>query len=326
MKVKIVEFKKYRGVNIPGSVSMPKPDGDMSTHLGRASWLTASVESNGKFGAIMNYDGTGMTAGIHQAVAVFPRDLDARGSLWDLLKTVVLGPDEDFVSHEVADLWNSLANPMLDAGLRVHVSDFEPLSVLNGVPIKRASGRVIRTALTGNSEGRMPLTGYAHDLAICIAKSFSRLFSHPDTFDGQLAYGEKHFRSMARRKLRFSKRLHEETLDSLLYEPLLGVALGDEVERPPDLPPALDLALCMLYSHSVNAPGMALKVLCKVVDGVKPTDSTFARRLVRALGETKYGRWDDDIPNGRYQRTRTYAMEFWPSYLFEGSGIMPKDL
>jgi hypothetical protein len=48
--------------------------------------------------------------------------------------------------------------------------------------------------------------------------------------------------------------------------------------------------------------------------------------LIKKLAITKYGRWDDDIPNGRYQRTRNFAAKIWPSELFVGNkAIMPKD-
>jgi hypothetical protein len=51
--------------------------------------------------------------------------------------------------------------------------------------------------------------------------------------------------------------------------------------------------------------------------------------LIRALGTSSYGRWSDDIPNGRYQRTRDAARksDHWDLDLFDGSNaLMPKDL
>jgi hypothetical protein len=86
--------------------------------------------------------------------------------------------------------------------------------------------------------------------------------------------------------------------------------------------------MSVYWSNSVNAPGHALKLLCRVADAYPSSrDPLFAKALVTALGNTSFGRWDDDIPGGRYQRTRLAAMQVWPFELFEGpTAIMPKDL
>jgi hypothetical protein len=60
-----------------------------------------------------------------------------------------------------------------------------------------------------------------------------------------------------------------------------------------------------------------------------PPSVEFARELILGLGNTKFGRWDDDIRHGRYQRTRRVAKEsgLWPEELFVGAdAIMPADL
>ncbi|MCZ2108032.1 MAG: hypothetical protein LC118_00410 [Dehalococcoidia bacterium] len=57
--------------------------------------------------------------------------------------------------------------------------------------------------------------------------------------------------------------------------------------------------------------------------------SKFAKLLIQKLGNNPFGRWDDDIRTGRYQRTRHHAMAsgLWPTKLFDGpEAIMPADL
>ena len=79
-----IVFKEYAGVRIKGQ--KPLSSFPLSRrHLDRASRLTAEVESGGRFGSVMSYDGTGMTAGIHQAIAVYPKNLKDQGPLWKLL-------------------------------------------------------------------------------------------------------------------------------------------------------------------------------------------------------------------------------------------------
>lgn len=102
-----------------------------------------------------------------------------------------------------------------------------------------------------------------------------------------------------------------------------------------EMTPEFDLAMAMFWSNTVNAPGAALRKLCQAADMLgreygdfsEERQVKFAKRLVNKLGNTTFGRWDDDIPGGRYQRTRRAATKVYPRRLFVGpQAIMPKDL
>ena len=90
--MKRIKFGKYAGVKIKGKIPLEAPNS--LSHLSWVSWLTAMVESDGKFGSVMNYDGTGMTAGIHQAIAVYPKapgdgnKKNEQGPMWKLMNRI----------------------------------------------------------------------------------------------------------------------------------------------------------------------------------------------------------------------------------------------
>ena len=325
--MKRVTFGKFAGVKIKGKVPMvldSNSDG-VVTHAERAAWLTAQVESNGKYGCVMNYDGTGMTAGLHQAVAVYPRALKEKGSLWGLLEdlqtAVSVKPRSqaalDFIALQEAfteDGYEFCADGYLrrrDAG-------------------RRATGKEIRELLTGSSNGVMPESGPMRSNAERYVRAFHVLFSAPETFEAQNRYGMKHFSRWSRRKMRFSRKYKELTIDDFIYREYGRGANFLQVDNT--VGPELDLAMCMFWSHTVNAPGQALKVFCKAMDALpreRISEVGIARKLVERLGTSKYGRWDDDLKNGRYQRTLRYARKLgdWPSELFSGpDAIMPKNL
>jgi hypothetical protein len=147
--------------------------------------------------------------------------------------------------------------------------------------------------------------------------------SSPETFDIQVRFGIKHFSKWANRGLRFCAKWDKEiTIKGFAY----GIGDRDfESIKTTEISPELDLAMSIFWSHTVNAPGMALEVFCKAADNVTSAFDLPAV-LIKKLATTKYGRWDDDIPNGRYQRTRNFAAKIWPAELFVGDkAIMPKD-
>ncbi len=325
--MKRIKFKKYAGFKIKGTVAQ-QPVNFESSHLDRAAWLTAEVESGGLFGGVMNYDGTGMTAGIHQGVAVYPRALadekvdNDQGPLWKLLARMrSTAPDCLQLLHLFEKLWGYHQWYLDDAGVLRARNDGKPVS-----------GPDIRLELTGNKNGCAPTQGQRKELAEEWVQTFHEAFKHPATFDAQNNWGVAHFTKRAdRTKLRFCKRPvnKKKTIHDVLY------GSNFHISHPQELPHfsfAIDLANAVFWSNTVNAPSAALKVLCKVVDSVgtvytKGTGTDgFSRALIKALGTSSYGRWDDDIKNGRYQRTRKAAMDVWPEEFFKKDGIMPKDL
>lgn len=315
--MKLVKWKKYRGFRIRGDVPMEEP---YRTHLDRAAWLTAQVESGGKYGAVISYDGTGMTAGVHQAIAVYPRELknedwnaaDDQGPLWKLLKRIEAVYPEAYVFGRITRMGWYIAN---DGTLRHSDSG------------KLVRGLDIRKELNGAASGVTPVRGGGRMRATAWAEAFSDCFSQPITYPVQDDFGKEHFVKRATRtRLRFTQKYKKVTIQDAVYgERHISCA------TLADLSPELDLAMSLFWSNSVNAPGFALKMICKVARfspelGGKST-RTFAKRLIHVLGTAKYGRWSDDIKGGRYQRSRDAAMKIWPKYLFEGKeAIMPARL
>jgi hypothetical protein len=320
---RIVEFRKFRGMAIKGTVPVEPPLDSTRTftvrHIDEASWLTAMVESGGKFGCVINYDGTGMTAGIHQAIAVFPRALadnnpkNDQGPLWKLLNRMKA----------------SGASAILDLSFEfgkygMYLADDDRLRYHNGGGL--VSGLEIRRILSGDTNGYLPDDKKIQRRVGKFVDLFHEIFKDRNTFEAQMDYGSEHFAKAANKKLRFCKdpQLQDITVSDYFYE-------GQHLTAVSELPDHFSLAMAMYWSHSVNAPGYALKRLCKQVvdklpDEIEPYDERISRLLIRKFGDTPFARWDDDLKNGRYQRTRTFAMKYWDKSLFGPSGIMPKDL
>lgn len=329
-----IEFKKFAGVRINGITRMPKPSNLSRSHLARASYLTAQVESGGRYGTVISYDGTGITAGIHQAVAIYPANVadknvgNDQGPLWRLLYSL-----KDYWEKNLAytaPFPESAASPnfswpMFETGLAAEGWLLASSGLFHLDTLRRVSGQSIRETFVGSADGVMPVAGQGRKMAETWADIFHKLFSSEWTFETQLAFGDSFFAMDSIKKLRFCSKgsLRETTIAGYFYE-----GKDIPVVTPDFLGGPLDLALSVYWSNSVNAPSYALKVLCKVADNyVFARDPLFAKALISALGNSSFGRWDDDIPNGRYQRTRKAAMSIWPIDLFEGpSAVMPKDL
>lgn len=314
-----VEFKKFAGVKIRGTEEMEKPTSNR--HIDRAVWLTAHVESGGKFGCAMNYDGTGMTASIGQAIAVYPRGLaddvktNDQGPLWRVLNRIQ--------SSTSTWAWSELFEELKNIGWFVS-EDGKCRSIKTG---KLISGRAIRKEFTGSADGVMPIKGPDRRRAQQWAERFHSCFGHPSTFETQLALEKEHFVKRATRvKLRFCRDevYRGCTLQEMIYDPHhISSITADQMGE------GMDLAMCMYWSNSVNAPSFALKKFCRQVIDNKMCFYPFdrAKHIIQKLGNTPFARWDDDIKNGRYQRTRRYAMKLWPRHLFVGpDAIMPKNL
>ena len=299
------------------------------------------VETGAKFGTVMAYDGTGMTAGLDQHVAVYPRELsrpddgnalDDQGTLWKLLRRIEMIPHDLvgigsglegsgpilFLDDVREKLWGALSHEMWylaqDGVLR---------SEEKGEPI---SGEEIRQIFTPHKGKVVEL--WQKKQARFWAELFHNLFSHPDTHQAQQEYGIEHLVKRTKRRKIMTKfkgqRVLHGTVHQLAYDRLEITA----VRMGPDLIPELDLALCMYQAHSVNAPAIANKAL-KASLYARSDQLLFAQVLIFKLGNSKYGRWDDDLKYGRYQRTRAAARasKLWPKDLFDGKGaIMPKDL
>jgi hypothetical protein len=322
--LKRVTFKEYAGVSIKGDVDLGPPG---PRHMDAASWLTAQVESGGKFGTVISYDGTGITAGIHQAIAVYPNELtfkddgnalDDQGPLWKLL-------DRCFKAHPDLQLVTDMKQYLFDLGM----------VLVNGVvhdsrTEKPVHGRFIRHVLTGSTEGVTPLDGPGRKRAEEAAGMFSVFFSDLRMQKIQLEWGGEHLLSRVQKtKLRYLRENYRHmTAQEILYDRIGSGFDASSVLRK-DLPPEFDLAMCVWMSYTVNAPSVALRKICKVVKDFNYDQYNiivFSKELIEILGKAKWGRWDANLKNGRYQRTRNYAKQVWPKDLFEPFSIMPKSL
>ncbi len=319
--MKKIKWGKFSGLRIRGKTPIIP---EHQTHLEVASFVTSRVESGGCYGTVINYDGTGMTAGIHQAIAVYPRGLNkgaktSQGPLWKLLSRMFVIPPGIISLIEIVDLLH-------DAGMTISADGHLRYEVSG----KYVHGEAIRTEL-GTPKGILAGDRVTRARAERYINLFHQLFSDPLSYAAQERYGQEHFiKSSARHKMRFSRipRTTMKTLDTAIYEPLTGKPLA--VGFPTDMNPELNLAMCMFWCYYVNAPGMAMKKVCQVYDRMDKRNRSwgelFPAALIRSLGTSSYGRWDDDIDNGRYQRTRKECMKAFGKQYFSGKGaIMPKD-
>jgi len=269
-----------------------------------------------------------MTASIGQSMAVFPRALgddtkkNDQGPLWKVLHRINSLPGE-------LEAMEELKEALRGEGWFVS-NDGKCRYIETG---KLVSGRKIREEFSGDVNGLMPIKGPGKRRTETWVRLFHNLFACPCTFELQLALEKEHFVKRATRiKLRFCKNelLQKETMQKAIYDPVhISAITVDQMGLE------MDLAMSMYWSHSVNAPSFALKKFCRqVLDkpqyGRSETtngEAALAKHIIKKLGNTTFGRWDDDIKHGRYQRTRAHAMKLWPRELFVGSSaIMPINL
>jgi hypothetical protein len=326
-KVKFRRFKNYSGPIISGS---SKLDINLvKTHWDRIVWLTSQVESGGKFGTVQSYDGAGMTAGITQAIAVYPRELahednnpeDDQGVLWELLEAV--REDSPELTKRIDDEFKEIGWVLYQGQVRYVNED--------GTPGDLVHGRVLREELTPN-QGIVPSSGEDWDTAKGWALLFHDVFSDPKSFPAQINFAETHLIKLARRKPRF---LRGESVQSIVYNNDCRDTKLFSKEDP------MDLAMATFFSNSVNAPALAFRLLerARILEKARNEHGTrpnwqdpiqrrnFAKTLICMLGTANYAKWNFKIVTGRYQRTRKAAMKIWPKHLFEGrTAVMPKQL
>lgn len=298
-----VRYKDHVGYTQRGKLKIKIHSGD---YLSKVCQLIAEVESNGVLGTVMNYDGTGMTAGLLQAIAVYPRSLrdnnskNDQGPLWK--QVVALGE----YAHPIKCKLNENGVSLTDDGRVVH----------RGTG-RLVSGRKLLKILTGSPDGNAAPESRGWITA------FHEVFSDERTRGAQLGFLARHVEGIGNKRLRYCKSEYERSLT------VSGCFLDSDSVLYSQAGPNTELAIAMFFGHSVNAPGFALKKLCRAVGlagNPACTDEGTARVVIRALGNTPFGRWDDDIKYGRYQRTRKAAMKLWPKELFGKGGIMPEKL
>lgn len=292
-KVKWTKFRNYSGARISGTVPYKLPD--PSTLLERSVWLTAQTESGGKFGSVMSYDGSGMTAGLHQAIAVYPREiresdgnpLDDQGELWALLCDI----------KKVAPLIvDPLEIALLDVGWKLSEGH---LYFTDNRPVP---GPIIRDEFTP-IDGIVPRWGESWGSAKGWALLFHDVFASPATFVAQVEFGKRHFVKISKRRVPG----HTETVERVLFGP---AGLQDTPTDPKD---PMDLTAAVFFSFCVNAPGQALRDFSMAWAAAGNSADYFPRSLMRRFGMSGFANWKE-----RYKRTRKEAMRVWDKSLFSG--------
>lgn len=296
------------------------------------------VETGGMYGAIVGYDGTGITAGLDQHIAVYPKELahedynaeDDQGSLWKLLRRLEVVDGSESYNRAITDLWVKLMEESWyiaqdgvlrydDDGAYVFPDGTEK-TITAGDPV---FGAHIRNVLSP-PHGTVPEDGPDWEQAREIATLVHNVMVHPDGFKAQMEFGKEHLVERTKvRRARVKKKSHWYKVVEAGYggREVTSLVLGRNWDEE------TDLALCVYQSHSVNAPAIANRLLVQA--WLDQPGEGFPRRLIQLLGTSTYGRWDDDIKYGRYQRTRRAAMDsgLWSQSLFVGSNtIMPEDL
>lgn len=342
IKVLYRKFGKYAGPYIkPLTKCFSLPED--ATHLERAFWLATCVESSkgpkdrdgGKFGTINSYDGCGLTGGLHQSIAVYPREIadpdgkasDDQGTLFKMLhliaastKTSERWTDNTWVKKTNKNV-TALLTAFEEAG--VYIGEDGRLRYLKNRKI--VAGKPLREMLTPNN-GKTPKSGPLWKQAAKWAKLHRAVFADPSTFQAQIDFGLNHivhFCKSRRPQLTRPGVKERRAINEVVY--------GESILEAPDMFEVMgphDLAMCVFLSHSINAPSIALRKLGRALSQVswEVSNPSFPFRLIKLL-DCNYGRWDDDCKGGRYQRTRNAAMKVWPKELFVGSdAIMPKDL
>ena len=313
---------KYAGAKIVGTKKVEAPTAYRYLHMERAFYLTAQMEAP-IWGAVQSYDGAAMSGGPMHWIAVFPKTMK-QGPLFGLLRRIEVS------AH--CQAYTSLHGALLSHGWFVS-RDGRLRARRTG---KLVSGHAIRDVFTPTGGKVGPKGSKSWKSCEAWTRSFYDLLSDPSTFEAQKDHSIEYL-------IRGAKRS-----EMAVYRQWIpGIATPEDLEseicfhlpaRDGTLPMAVDFAMCVYHSFSPNAPGMARVVLDRVmkryrVNYPKPRESDpqgtrFAKRLIRALGKTKYGRWHDKPGErgSRYDRTRVKAKQskLWPEEFT--TELMPKDL
>jgi hypothetical protein len=305
----------YSGPSFPGDAGILELK-NKDRHVERAFFLTAKVESGGGYGAYCAYDGTAVTAGLDQHIAVYPRALacedwcaeNDQGTFWKLLSQFMKFPElmKNIHRRFARCGWELFLDGVLRyTADRVVTIKEKKVKVIAGQTVH---GALIRDELTP-IDGKVPSMGAFWNHALSWARALREPFISPLTFQTQFDFGVAHLIG----------RTKAAKLDGILYRISM-----DEIRW--ELSEPLDLALCVFHSHSVNAPGIARRFLKYILEKASIESEQFPRKLMEEFASSAYGRWTQELPSGRWARTRKAAMEtgLWDESLFRGSfAVMP---
>ena len=337
------KFGSYSGSRINGVDEIAIPSGDQARrHVSRAYWLTTKVETGGTFGSSFCGDGTAKTEGPDQHIGVYPKELahedwnaeDDQGGLWAFLQFL-----EPIGGSAIEALWAALAQEgwyISQDGFLRYLEDGQhdvKGRLVDVVAGDCVYGAQIRDTFTPIG-GKVPKSGPKWEQCKKWSLLFNDVFSDSSTFEAQIKFGVDHLVNRVRTqriKLVDGQRI---SMRRLIYGTRVDVEsllVGDGFSKK------LDLAMCVLHSHSVNAPSIAYRKLAEALDvsgfGAfqkgTPVEMDFVKQLLRSLANSTYGRWNDEVENGRWSRTRKHAKNsgLWPEAFFTGKdAIMPSRL
>jgi len=255
----------------------------------------------------MMADGTGCTAGLHQCIAVYPRNLKRQGTLFKFL--AYLNDAFPMRYFRLGELIEKEGWILTEEGELRYANDDRSNKLGALVP-----PNVIRSTFTPIN-GVVPRKGAKWRQAKKWALAFHDFLKNTKTFDAQIDYGVSEM-------VKFSRCYRNRRLGGKTISEIFCGKLSDDLIHEH---PYLDLGMCMFWNYKTNLPAPALTRLGKSskVFNVKDFDSYrhFSEALIRMLCTSKIGRWS----TARYARSRKYAMKIWPKELFVGSeAIMPR--
>lgn len=300
-EVRWAKYKSWSGCRISSGIKWVLTTEQKEQHMYRAMFLTSMLETFGKFGPVNSYDGAGISAGLEHNIAVYPKYMK-QGPLWKNLRELELyAPCDD-----LEKLWLALKDENTFVAQDGVLRDYNTGAEISAQRIRN---------IVAPPGGRVPKNGPSWERAKVWAELFHNLFSNPATFDVQIKSAIKSLVSGNGKN------------ESAAYKATVGVEHPSVLGGFEDISEEHDLAWCVYHSFSVNAPGKARRVL----SGTRPDNKKdWPKRLIRALGMSKYGRWHDTTDSrNRYDRTRISAKNsgLWSQSLFVGpAAIMPKNL
>lgn len=344
-RVMYKKFRTYSGPVIFGGRPLDETTPIIRRHIDRAVYLTEAVETGRRRGSIFAADGTGMTGGRGQHILVYPKELanedfdarDDQGGLGALLRRL----EVEAPSPKLEKLWEAFR---AEGWYLASDGKFRWLEQGRARVLRKqidhsagdlVHGAVLRDAITPPAAGRVPKSGEEWETAKRWALLFHGVLEGDRSMEVQWQFEVDHLVHRIRhRKYAFSATKRRSTVERVVYgsrpKPLEEIIAGQDITFE------LDLALCVFHSHTVNAPAIAYKKLRSVISevgwradydfGDVDAEVLFARELLRALAKTRFGRWNQNIGGGRWERSRTKARlsGFWSKRLFSArtQGIM----
>lgn len=300
MSAKYVTFRSTAGWVVRDGPAFANPL-DPTIHMQVAAWLMAQLEASA-FGTVQSYDGAAMSAGPPHWISVFPKDM-SQGPLWKILSHMI---------SAVPSALAALTARFASKGWRLG-EDGVLRWTSSGLPV---SGEDIRVEFTG-PHGKTPPSGAQYDNSKQWALAYNAVFKNPATFRVQVDGA-----------IRYLVQSHSDQ-ELQVYRKYANLPSLDAVTSVPRsaIPAPVELAMCIYHAFTPNGPSEAYRILRSVP--LTLTADSFANRLVRGLGSSKYGRWHDDPndKNSRYDSTRRVVWartDMWPASL--SRAVIPKDL